>query len=1855
MAKGVVPNNSEVGRADGSVPSILIVDDHPAVRVGLRNLISSRPGWFICGEATNGEQAVSLALELKPSVVVMDISMPGMDGLEATRRIRERLTSVEVLIVSQHDSDQVVSEAQRAGARGFVVKSHLSADLLPALEAALRHSSKISTPVSKAWHDAISAAKEPAKGSFPDPGPHDDLDLMSGGGEMGALMRAQDWAKTPFGPLSQWPQSLRTALRICLDSRFPILIWWGPELRLLYNDAYMPSLGSTKHPQALGEPGKAVWWEVWDTVGPMLEGVVRTGKATWESDQVLLFDRHGYVEESYWTYSYSAIRLSSGEIGGVFSAVHEVTDRVLTARRLKTMREVSDQVVQAKNEVEACSLAMQSIMRNPADCPYAMIFLCDEKRATRVAASFDASSCVASSFNLSEQDPWSIADTVHSGLTRVFEVANPEELPGAPYGAKCKEAISLPIVGANRNVLAVLTVGISPYRELDDSYRGFFESLAKNLAANINNARAYDEERKRAEALAELDRAKTVFFSNVSHEFRTPLTLMLGPLEDSLAHADKLPAEDREHLELAHRNSVRLLRLVNTLLDFSRIEAGRMQASYEATDLAKFTAELASVFRSATERAGLRLNIHCDPLSEPVYVDREMWEKIVLNLISNAFKFTLDGEIEVSLREIDGAAELSVRDTGTGIPESELPRLFERFYRVKGAQGRTFEGSGIGLSLVQELARLHGGSVSVKSEERRGSTFTVSIPMGTAHLPSDRIEAPRTLESTALRSEAYVQEALRWLPSQSETGEENQLAALLSPTEALQQAKTKSELTARVLLADDNADMRDYVKRLLSAHYTVIATGDGESALRAARKQRPDLILSDVMMPQLDGFGLLQAIRSDKNLKSVPVILLSARAGEESRIEGLQSGADDYLVKPFSARELFARVQTHLELARVRRKADEDQERRAAQFETLLNAAPQGIYLVDSKFQIRAANPRAQKVFGELPDLIGRDFEQTIRAMWDSTYADEIVSCFRHTLETGEPYIVPERLSVRKDSNVSEIYRWEIHRILMADGEFGVVCYFEDISTLVRARESISVSEKQLRLATEAAGLGIWEWYPDSNQSVWRNERMCDIIGVPKSDPPPGLDEFVKKYLHPEDEVDVRRALRQALETGERYSHQCRIQRPNGEIRWIEVTGQLERASAGAPTRVVGTVRDITESKRAQDILRESEERMRIAQKVANAGTWEWDLKSGTIIRSPELEELYGLPAGTATRDLTWWKAAVHPEDIGRVELLIQTAIEQRQDYHGQFRIRTANGETRWIEASGKVMTDATGKATRMIGVDLDITERRRAEQELSRARAQAKAKADDLAAILDAMPALTFIAHDRECREVTSSRSALELMRHPHGGNVSKTALNRPEDFKILAGGIEVPAEDLPLQTAARTGKEVRDKELRILFEDGKWIDLFGHAVPLHNEKGEVRGAVGMYVDVTERTIAQDRERQISADAIAATAKFRAVFEQTTVFAGVMTKDGVLIEANRMSLEACGYRSEDALGKKFWETGWWRNHPEAQRKIQAAIPVVASGVPYRETLLYSWGDGSEHIVDFALYPIVDDRGAVLYLHPTGVDITDLTRTQESYRKLVTRLDAEVRTRTRELEQRTADLVRQSEQLRELSWRLLHTQEEERRHIARELHDSAGQTLTVLGINLAQLAQKAGRKAPELAGDAEIIQEMVQQLHREIRTTSYLLHPPLLDENGLTSALRWYVSGLVERSGLQIDLKIADDFGRLPSDMELLVFRLVQECVTNIHRHSGSKTATIRVEREGEEIQIDIRDQGNGMSPERLAEIQSAGSGVGIRGMRERLRQFDGQMKIESGNAGTRVLVNIPIPAESQEHRRDMETLPTAS
>ena len=455
------------------------------------------------------------------------------------------------------------------------------------------------------------------------------------------------------------------------------------------------------------------------------------------------------------------------------------------------------------------------------------------------------------------------------------------------------------------------------------------------------NQRELEAERRRAEALAEIDRGKTRFFSNISHEFRTPLTLMLGSLEEMKREAagTAIPASYLDQMDLVHRNGLRLLKLVNTLLDFSRIEAERVQAVYEATDLAEMTAHLASEFRSAIEKAGLALVVNCPPLQDAAYVDREMWEKVVLNLLSNAFKFTFKGTIEVSLRKVDDAFELVVADSGTGIPPAELPRLFERFHRVEGAKGRTYEGSGIGLALVQELARLHGGNVTVESELGKGSTFRVTIPTGSAHLPQRQIGGVRTQASTGLSAQPFVEEALRWLPDVSSVPEEIIEVAL--PVEGSAVPDAQRPL---VLLADDNADMREYLTRILGERYHVESVTDGESALNAIALKPPDLLLSDVMMPRVDGMELLKRLRADQRTRSLPVILLSARAGEQNKVDALGAGADDYIVKPFTARELVARVDAHLKIARVRGEVMESLRQSEERYRAFVTATSDIVY-----------------------------------------------------------------------------------------------------------------------------------------------------------------------------------------------------------------------------------------------------------------------------------------------------------------------------------------------------------------------------------------------------------------------------------------------------------------------------------------------------------------------------------------------------------------------------------------------------------------------------------------------------------------------------------------------------------------------------------------------------------------------------------------------------------------------------------------------------------------------------------------------------------------------------------------------
>jgi signal transduction histidine kinase/DNA-binding response OmpR family regulator len=828
-------------------------------------------------------------------------------------------------------------------------------------------------------------------------------DWLTGGGELGQLIRGYDWSKTPLGPKESWPQSLRSAVSILLPSKAQIAMFWGPDLITLYNDAYRPVLGK-KHPSALGLPVREVWSELWETgLRTLFEGVLNTGEAFWASDWPFYMERRGFPEETFFDISYDPVRDESGKVAGLFCIVSETTARVISERRLSTLRDLSlAAAVERKSVEEACRTVAEILSNNRHDIPFALIYLLDDSRkSARLAgiSALDAGTGAAPlSVAISESstdDPWSFNTVaqINSALeiTDVIECCG--ELPAGVWPEPPHTAMVMPIGASGQDrTIGFLVAGVSPRRPLDDHYRGFFELLTTQISNTVANARAYEEERRRAESLAELDRAKTAFFSNVSHEFRTPLTLLLGPVSDVLGEPD-LPfsTAQRESLEIAYRNGLRLQKLVNTLLDFSRIEAGRVQASYEPTNLSSLTAELASNFRSACERAGIELVVDCPSLDELVYVDPDMWEKVVLNLVSNAFKFTLSGRIEVKLRTSGTQVQLTVRDTGVGIPAEELPKVFERFHRVEISRGRTQEGSGIGLALVRELVKLHGGTVSVESAPGRGSLFTVSLPRGNEHLPDDRINAARTLTSTSLGAAPFVSEALRWLPDSSNEGGDGSFVTSHEPLR-----EVADERRFHVLLADDNTDMRDYVSRLLADRYQVRAVADGQAAWNAIQEHVPDLVLSDVMMPVLDGFELLRRIRADPQTREMPVVLLSARAGEESRIEGLEAAADDYIVKPFSARELLATVDSHIKTVNIRRHSQQALALHNKRLEVLWEAA--GVLLTTED-----PDTMLKELFGKIRDSLGLDvyFNFMVR---DSGDVLELVSCGGVYPETSQTF-----------------------------------------------------------------------------------------------------------------------------------------------------------------------------------------------------------------------------------------------------------------------------------------------------------------------------------------------------------------------------------------------------------------------------------------------------------------------------------------------------------------------------------------------------------------------------------------------------------------------------------------------------------------------------------------------------------------------------------------------------------------------------------------------------------------------------------------------------------------------------------
>ena len=859
----------------------------------------------------------------------------------------------------------------------------------------------------------------------------DDADFVPRSGEVARYIRDRDWAGTPLGPLSTWPSSLRTVLRLMLSSRYAMWMGYGKDLTFFYNDAYAQETLGPKHPWALGRSAREVWAEIWDAIGPRIEHVLTTGEATYDEGLLLFLERNGYPEETYHSFSYSPVPGdAAGEIAGMFCVVVEETGRVLNERRLAFLRDLSAALAATKTPEGVLSAVESCLRTDTKDFPFSFVFPVAE----------DGSGVPA---------PWALAApaTTRTPVSVVLEPAH--TWPRGAWEIAPAHALVVPIPHQGREgVVAVIVVGLNPHRPYDDEMRGFVDLLAGQVAASFANARAYREQIERAEQLSELDRAKTAFFSNVSHEFRTPLTLMLGPTQDALNSPER--ALRGEELETVHRNELRLLKLVNALLDFARIEAGRTQAAFEPTDLGTFTTDLTSAFRSAIERAGLVFEVSCTQLPEPIYVDHDMWEKIVLNLLSNALKFTFEGTISVSLVWRDAAAVMVIRDTGIGVSSAELPRLFERFHRIEGSRARTHEGSGIGLALVHDLVKLHGGTIEVTSEVGQGTTFTITVPPGADHLPAHQVVGTSRSPAGISSGAAFVEEALRWLPTTSRA------PAPRDP--GLEDA-------ARVIVADDNGDMREYIARILGQYFRVETVSDGEAALAAMRREMPDLVVSDVMMPRVDGFELVRQMRADATLAALPVILLSARAGEEATAEGLRSGADDYLVKPFSAGALLVRVEAQLSAARLRQTLRESVEAERKRLQLLFEESPAAIAIFrERELVIDHANPRMLDVWGKSASVVGQPLLMAVPELRGQGF-DELLHGVQETQTAYHGREVLTRLDRDGRGEMSDYYFDFVYAPLRGAESSAVVVHAFDVTDKVMARRHL----EQLREGAEAA------------------------------------------------------------------------------------------------------------------------------------------------------------------------------------------------------------------------------------------------------------------------------------------------------------------------------------------------------------------------------------------------------------------------------------------------------------------------------------------------------------------------------------------------------------------------------------------------------------------------------------------------------------------------------------------------------------------------------------------------------------------------------------------------------------------
>ncbi|KAG8934383.1 hypothetical protein FRC01_003340 [Tulasnella sp. 417] len=875
------------------------------------------------------------------------------------------------------------------------------------------------------------------------------LQWLTAGTEMVEFLRKYNWDGHPLGHPDQWPQSLKTSMSAVMASPYPWALWWGPDLVLLYNDAYAIMSG-TKHPGLFAQYGKIAWGELWEAIGPLADQVVRERKSVAREDDLLFFGRltdKMLPEETYHNWAWIPAIVEDGSVGGFFNTTFENTSKILYERRIQILRSLGDKTALARSRTEFAE-AMRVVLSNDAhkDVPFAAFYfnIVDapakagregephrpQKARIRVTSTLafqigvpeghpaipgrevrmldpitwrssppmvarrsgaspgstidarslpDDTTVVAHTPGDSDAMLDTIGDALQTDETAwpffdVFSAKRPLHITSLPasigkgFGLRKngwndvpREAIIMPIAAEGDEVpIGVMVLGVNTRRPYDAEYQTWIELLHMTLSSTLTATLGREAELKKAEQLAQLDAAKTSFFSSASHELRTPLTLIAGPVQEAL----RLTSEQRvkQQLTMTTRNIERLQKLVDSLMDFTRVEGGRMYGRFRATSLADYTTDLAELFRNPIEKNNIEYVVTNDHNNEATaFVDHDLWEKVVFNLIGNAFKYTLSGQVHVHTSYRPGWAEFSVRDTGCGIPANEQDKVFERFHRVS-ATARSHEGTGIGLALTRELVKLHGGYITLEStpvdkddpEAPHGSNFTVHIPLGYEHLPPANVDEELAGIRVAPRAygRAMIEEAKGWnkAKAQSDDRDRSESGGSESNANSNTDSSKSGEFSGIFRFSPDD---------------TILIVDDTEDAINGLvvlEEKAPDLVLSDVMMPGMDGIQFVGAIRERPRISWTPVILLTARAGEEARVEGLTSGADDYISKPFKTQELVARVHLHLNLGKRKRELLNLFEERTKEIKIVSDLSPVGIFRTDNQGEMTYTNRRWHEI-----------------------------------------------------------------------------------------------------------------------------------------------------------------------------------------------------------------------------------------------------------------------------------------------------------------------------------------------------------------------------------------------------------------------------------------------------------------------------------------------------------------------------------------------------------------------------------------------------------------------------------------------------------------------------------------------------------------------------------------------------------------------------------------------------------------------------------------------------------------------------------------------------------------------------